>query len=151
MFYKIPPQVVRLAFVTVAIVVSYFSARHFLVPESFGQYGWYRGNALKEYAALPLVYGGQAACAECHEEVVKKRAKAGHASVACESCHGPLQAHVDDPNIKPPKIGNPKLCAGCHESSPARPVKFKQVVLSEHNADQKCTECHQPHLPTEAP
>ena len=148
---KIPPQITRLLLVTVAIAVAYFTARHFLVPASFGQYGWYRGDALKDYQALPINYAGQAACADCHEEVIKKRAKAKHRGVACETCHGPLYAHADDPTVKPAKIGNGNFCVRCHEAAPARPEKFPQVVLADHSPGQKCTECHAPHLPTEAP
>ncbi len=148
---KIPPQITRLLLVTVAIIVAYFTARHFLVPSSFGQFGWYRADALKDYQALPIHYGGQAACADCHDEVVKKRAKAKHRSVPCETCHGPLQAHVDDATVKPPKITDGRFCVRCHEASPSRPEKFPQVVLADHSPGQKCTECHKPHLPTEAP
>ena len=148
----IPPQITRLLMMTVMIVVAYFGARYFLVPESFGQYGWYRADALKDYQALPISFGGQAACADCHDEVVKKRAKAKHRSVSCETCHGPLQAHVEDATtVKPPKITDPKFCTRCHERAPARPEKFPQVVLADHNPGQKCVECHSPHLPTEAP
>jgi len=147
----IPPQITRLLLVTVAIVLAYFTARHFLVPASFGQYGWYRGDALKDYQAMPISYAGRAACESCHEEVVKKRAKAKHRNISCEACHGPLFAHADDPTVKPPKVGNGSFCARCHETAPAKPEKFPQVVPAKHYEGQKCTECHAPHLPTEAP
>lgn len=148
----IPPQITRLLLVTIMIVVAYFTARHFLVPASFGQYGWYRADALKDYQALPLHYGGQAACVDCHEEVAKKRVKAKHRNISCETCHGPLQGHVEDPTaVKPAKVGDPIFCIRCHERAPARPEKFPQVVLADHFPGQKCIECHSPHLPTEAP
>ena len=94
--------------------------------------------------------GGDAAAAT--KSGFKKRAKAKHRSISCETCHGPLQAHVEDPTtVKPTKITDPKFCTRCHERAPARPEKFPQVVLADHNPGQKCVECHSPHLPTEAP
>ena len=45
---KLPPQIVRLVLLTVGIVGSYLVARYFLTPSSFGQYGFYRGQALEE-------------------------------------------------------------------------------------------------------
>lgn len=148
---KIPPQIARLLLITVAIVATYFTARHFLVPPSFGQYGWFRADYLKENAALPITYAGATACADCHDKVVAKLAKAKHKSVPCEACHGPQAVHADDPEKKPQKITNAMFCIRCHSASPSRPAKFPQVNLAEHNAGQKCTECHMPHLPTEAP
>ncbi len=147
----IPPQITRLILLTAAIVVSYFIARHFLVPESFGQYGWYRGNALRELSSLPVSYAGRDACAECHAEVVTKKAKSNHREVGCESCHGPNRAHADDPTITPAKIVDPRFCLRCHQTDPARPAKFPQIDAGEHNAGQTCMECHQPHSPMEAP
>ncbi|MFA6565003.1 MAG: multiheme c-type cytochrome [Verrucomicrobiia bacterium] len=141
----------RLLLVTIAIVTTYFAARYFLVPPSFGQYGWYRADYLKEAAALPTTYAGAAACAECHDKVLAKLAKSKHKMVACESCHGAQGAHADDPSAKPAKITDGSFCVRCHAASPSRPEKFPQVNLAEHNAGTKCVECHSPHQPTEAP
>ena len=146
-----PPQVTRLVYLTLAIVVSYFVARWFLVPSSFGQYGWYRGDALKEISALPISYAGRETCMECHEEQAAKLDKGGHKSVRCESCHGPAGAHANDMSLDPPRIVDPKFCLRCHEANPARPLKFPQVVSEDHPSDQKCVECHVPHSPREVP
>ena len=148
---KMPPQVARLVLLTVAIVASYFTARHFLVPASFGRYGWYRADFLNELSAAPTTYGGAAACAECHEEVVAKLVKAKHRIVSCECCHGPQGAHADNPSQKPPKITDGMFCIRCHAADPSKPEKFPQVNPAEHNAGEKCVSCHLPHQPTEAP
>jgi hypothetical protein len=148
---RIPPQIVRLALLTIAIVAAYFTARQFLVPRSFGEYGWYRADVLKEYRALPTTYAGQAACLDCHSEVVEKRSKAKHKSISCESCHGALGAHAEDPSVAPPKIKDHSFCLRCHDANLSRPEKFLQVNVAEHAGKQDCMECHQPHLPTEAP
>lgn len=146
-----PPQITRVLQLTAAIVLVYFTARYFLVPASFGQFGWYRGDALKDYAALPISYAGATACAECHAEVVEKKAKAGHKGVPCESCHGALNAHAEDPNVEPPKIADHRFCIRCHEASPSRPEKFPQVKLAKHHDEEACTKCHTPHQPLEEP
>ncbi len=146
-----PPQITRLVYLTLAIVAVYFLARGFLVPASFGQYGWYRGNALKEIAALPIRYAGRAACAECHEEAAERLAEGSHQGLSCEACHGPGAAHAEDPAEAAPKPENSRFCLRCHEFNLSRPAKFPQVEADDHFPDQKCAECHAPHSPMQAP
>lgn len=148
---SMPPQIARLALVTLVIVVSYFTARHFLVPASFGQYGWYRGDALKDYAKMPIAYAGAAACLECHDEVFAKAAKTAHKAISCETCHGPLVAHAEDASVTPVKITDRNYCVRCHAANPSRPQKFLQVNPNDHYKDQSCVECHSGHSPREAP
>ena len=147
----IPPQFTRLILLAVLIVASYFIARHFLVPASFGQYGWYRGNALQEATVRPIAYAGRIACVACHTEVADKTAKFSHAHLSCEACHGPNQAHADDPTLSPAKITNPRFCLRCHQANPSRPASFPQIEPATHNPEKTCRQCHQPHAPTEAP
>ena len=147
----VPPQIVRILILIVTVVALYMLARHFLVPASFGQYGWYRGNALQELRALPTSYAGRAACLECHADVAKKMDESSHKSIACESCHGPNQPHADDPTTTPLKIEDPRFCLRCHQANPSRPARFPQIDSAEHNAGKPCMECHLPHAPTDAP
>jgi len=153
MRFKLPPQIVRLVLLTIGIVGSYLVARSFLTPHSFGQYGWYRGDALMERASLPRVYAGKLACDECHSEQVQKLAKFGHKTLACEVCHGPAQAHADFPDAKEhqPDKQNTTACTRCHEANPSRPKWHKQINSRDHYAGQKCVECHVPHAPSEVP
>jgi hypothetical protein len=158
---KMPPQILRLVLLTLAIVVSYLVARYFLTPATFGQYGWYRGEALVELRSRTPVYAGKQACDECHSEVLQKLAKDSHKTLSCEACHGVSRAHandpnippgrvsVDDPNTKPEKLGG-SHCIRCHEANPSRPAWFKQIVVKDHYSG-KCTECHLPHQPTQTP
>jgi hypothetical protein len=62
----------------VAIVGSYFIARYFLTPSSFGQYGWYRGDALTELASQPVTFAGREACQECHDDEYEMLIEHGH-------------------------------------------------------------------------
>lgn len=148
--FKLPPQLVRLVLLTLGIVGAYLTARYILTPSSFGQYGWYRGMALEEAAARPIVFAGKKACDECHSEVLQLVAKFEHKTVSCESCHGVGQAHVDNPEIKLSKLAEIH-CLRCHEANPSRPKWLRQIALKEHYKGQRCTECHVPHQPNEVP
>lgn len=151
--FNLPPQIVRLVLLTIGIVGSYMVARYFLTPESFGQYGWYRGDALIEQSSLPRSYGGRNACNECHSEKLAQLAKYPHKTLSCEVCHGPCQPHIDNPDEKNHQPEKPGFshCVRCHETNPSRPKWLKQVSIRDHYAGQKCTECHIPHAPTEVP
>ena len=148
--FKLPPQIVRLVLLTIGIVGSYFVARVFLTPESFGQYGWYRGDALVEQMSRPRSYAGKKACADCHDKQTDQLTKFGHKTLSCEVCHGPAQAHVDDFDIKPPVLAHGH-CLRCHEANPSRPAGHKQINSREHYAGEKCAGCHVPHAPSEVP
>jgi hypothetical protein len=147
---KIPPQIVRIILLTIAIVASYLAARHVLTPASFGQYGHYRGDALEEIASAEPHWAGKKACIECHSDHVAKLAKGEHKDLACEGCHGPARAHADNPDLKleKPAFG---ACVHCHEANPARPAWMHQINSKKHYTGQKCTECHMPHQPNEVP
>ncbi len=157
-FSKMPPQVVRILLLAIGIVGSYFVARYFLTPPSFGVYGWYRADALQLLAANEPVFAGRKACEECHSEQVQLLSKHEHKSLSCESCHGPLEAHAQNPDVLPEKKSHYGACVRCHEANPSRPKWHKQIVSKTHYTESKpgakpslCTECHVPHAPSEVP
>jgi hypothetical protein len=148
---SIPPQIIRLILLVIGIVVVYSTARYFLTPPSFRQYGWYRGDALAELATRDTVFAGRKACEECHSDEVQKLAKHEHKTLSCEGCHGPGQGHADNPDVKIDK-SNVGACLRCHEANPSRPKWHKQIVSKSHySGSSKCTECHVPHAPSEVP
>jgi len=148
-----PPQTFRLLLLVVGIVVTYSTARCFLTPPSFGQYGWFRGEALAELGAREPVYAGRKACEECHADEFKKLVEHGHKTLSCEACHGAAQAHAEDPDNPGVKLDKLhfSVCVRCHEANPSRPKWHKQIVVKNHYTIAKCTECHVPHMPEEAP
>ena len=151
--FIMPPQLFRIFLLVIGIVVFYSIARYFLTPPSFGEYGWYRGAALAELATRDRVYAGKKACEECHSDESQKLMKHEHKGVACESCHGPGEAHAqnpDDPNVKMAVL-HYSLCLRCHEANPSRPKWHKQIVSKDHYTGSKCTECHVAHAPLEVP
>ena len=148
---KVPPQVFRVILLAVGIVGSYSIARYFLTPASFKEYGWYRGAALAELATRDPVYAGRKACEDCHSDEYEKLVKHEHKSLACEACHGPGEAHVNDPRKDNIKIPSFVVCLRCHEANPSRPKWHKQIVVKDHYTGSKCTDCHVPHSPMEVP
>jgi hypothetical protein len=147
---KMPPQIVRLVLLTIGIVTVYCTARFFLTPPTFAQYGWFRGDALAEIAAREPVHAGKKACEECHSEEYQKVAKYEHKTVACEACHGVGKAHADNPDTPIAKLAFSR-CVRCHEADPSRPKWLKQISSRNHYSGQLCTECHIPHQPNEVP
>ena len=117
-----------------------------LVPADFGVYGFYRGGALADAAALPVKYAGEAVCLDCHD--VPERKGSRHEKIKCESCHGPLAAHADGADTVKPRILNPqKLCMQCHAQARGKPASFPQVRVPDHYEGGACAECHKPHRP----
>ena len=149
--FHMPPQILRLVLLTLAIVGSYMVARAFLTPPTFRQYGWYRGAALAELATRDRVYAGKPACEECHSDEYQKLLKHEHKGLACESCHGPGEAHGKDPRKDNIEKSSFAVCLRCHEANPSRPKWHKQIVIKNHYTGSKCTECHVPHSPSEVP
>jgi len=151
-FFKMPPQIIRLFLLALGIVGSYAVARSFLTPESFKQYGWYRGDALVELSSRQPVFAGRKACEECHSDEVQKLGKHEHKTLSCEGCHGAGQVHSDDPRKDNIDRSGFAACLRCHEANPSRPKWHKQISIKTHYAGGgKCTECHVPHMPGEVP
>ena len=146
-----PPQVFRICVLAVGIVGSYLVARYFLTPSSFGQYGWYRGEALAELAAREPVYAGKKECEVCHSDEYQKLIKHEHKTLSCEGCHGPGQAHSDNHRKDNIEKSSFAACLRCHEANPSRPKFQKQITIKNHYTGSKCTECHVPHVPLEVP
>ena len=144
---KFPPQIVRIAFLTALIVLSFLGGRYLLTPDSFGEHGFYRGAALEEAADKKLHFAGKAACIECHGDIYELLIDHGHGAIACESCHGPGLNHAEDPTLTLSATRFKKLgCLGCHSEEIARPDWQVQINPEEHYGDD-CNECHTPHDP----
>lgn len=129
-------------------LIAFVALRAVVVPRSFGQYGHYRGAAISEIAARPVVFAGHDVCESCHTDVVDIKKQGRHRVVPCEACHGAQAQHADDPaSVKPAKLDTAVVCARCHETNSAKPKAFPQVVTADHAGGLACDTCHQPHRP----
>ena len=146
--FKDREHLFRMAALFLGGLILFLIARAALVPKGFGEYGHYRPDALKENAARPIAFAGHKACEECHEDVVEARKGSRHATVHCESCHGPLAKHAEDPAaLVPERPDRRTICLVCHRAEPAKPAAFPQVDPREHAGESACDECHSAHHP----
>lgn len=140
-------HLIRLGVLIVLLAAAFLVGRSLLVPDSFGEYGHYRGAALAEISARAPVFAGRAACEECHVDVAEERAGGRHERLSCEGCHGPLADHAADPVSVAATVPDQVRCEACHEANPYRPAWMPQVDTEDHAMGETCTDCHQPHRP----
>ena len=151
MKFYIPPQLTRLAPAFAIFIVLFLALRHFLLPDTFGEYGHYRGASLIDNAQREIHYSGQQSCFECHQDIEDLKAQDVHSEIRCEACHGPGQKHVlsgESADIL--KTTSRESCGLCHARNAAKQKSaIFQVDLKEHYIEKKCIECHNPHQPWE--
>ena len=146
-----PPQLKRLIPLFAVFVGLFLLARYFLVPESFGEYGHYRGASLEENTQRDLHFAGKETCAMCHDDIATYLMEDRHAALSCEVCHGPGMDHANMPDeymlLKPAEREH---CGKCHALHAAKnPDVILQVDLTEHFPETECITCHNPHKPWE--
>ncbi len=131
-------------------------ARSLAVPESFGRYGYFRGDAVRDaMTARTPRYQGKDSCFECHKLESRPNDKDVHRTVQCEDCHGPGGAHVEDAKTDNIKVNREReACIVCHRLLPARPGAFPQISWRDHfkqwgvvDDKTKCLDCHDAHEP----
>jgi hypothetical protein len=142
----------RAAFLLIAVLTFVIVGRHFLVPKSFGQAGYYRYDALFEHMDKEPRHGAPDACADCHDDIAAAKASGKHAPVQCEVCHDVLASHVKDGDkFADMRINrNWELCAYCHQRLVGRPALIAQVDIREHLElasgqaipAEACVQCH---------
>ncbi len=151
MNFNIPKHIKRLILAFVVFISLFLVARHFLVPDTFGDKGHYRAASLEENAQIEIHYTGQQACFDCHQDIEDLKALDVHSGIHCETCHGPGQKHVIDGNtadiLKP---AGREFCGRCHALNAAKKeTAIFQIDLKMHNVEKNCIECHNPHQPWE--
>jgi hypothetical protein len=151
MKFYIPPQLTRLALAFAIFISLFLVLRHYLVPDTFGEYGHYRGASLLDNALPEIHYAGQKACLDCHQDIEDLKAQDVHIDIHCETCHGPGQKHVisaDAADILKPT--GREFCGKCHALNAAKQKNAVfQIDLLKHNTGKNCIECHNPHQPWE--
>lgn len=141
----------RAIVVVILIVVFFIVAKQLARPDSFGEFGYYRGDNVAEWMSMEKNYAapGSKTCNECHDKVVQIISLGEHGKLDCQSCHGPLMAHVLKPTDSQPKVlGNASLCGTCHREIAGRTKEqIATVKLDEHSGGLDCVRCHDPHQP----
>ncbi|MCK5164071.1 MAG: hypothetical protein KAJ25_00900 [Desulfobacula sp.] len=131
-----------------------------LIPDSFGVYGYYRADAIKEAAFVPIRHGTNTSCFKCHPYEAKIHKKGRHKTISCEFCHGTYADHIKDGKkigTLPVKIEKQitTLCLRCHntEIKARKEEVIKTVAMPDHLKDQdvkithNCNQCHHVHAP----
>ena len=147
----------RAAFLIVGSFIAFLIFRAFLIPPTFGEYGFYRGANVQEQMDKKVYFAKKGACAECHDDMARLHKQNSHAAVQCQNCHAPLAVHIEEGEFigEMPINSSPKLCLQCHRALPSRPKDFPQIDVKNHLAtveqnleSGQCLQCHNPHDPT---
>ncbi len=150
-------HIVRMAVLVIVVLIGFLLSRTFFSPPSFGRYGFYRADNVKEQMAKPVRHGESVSCSDCHDEKTEDLNSGSHQSINCENCHAPLVTHIkEEENFAAMAMNrSSSLCLRCHESLDARPADFPQIRGEEHlkkasmeMTPDVCLGCHEPHTPT---
>ncbi|MCF6170833.1 MAG: hypothetical protein L3J66_07655 [Bacteroidales bacterium] len=144
-----PLQIKRLMLAFAVFIGLMLGLKYFLTPDSWREYGPYRGKALTEIADKVPKYVDMETCAMCHDSIAELKNQGLHKLIQCELCHGPGYLHVEDDENNKMKIPEGSgVCIECHAKNAARPDKIiKQVDVAEHSEGEECINCHNPHEP----
>jgi hypothetical protein len=138
----------RLGIIIVLLVIGFALLKIYFTPKDFGKFGHYRPSSLAENMSRPQNYADISLCQACHDGVSSTWKDHRHKTVNCQTCHGALLKHTEDPTaIKPVKPAGRKFCLLCHEKNITRPKTFPQVHPRQHNPGLNCFSCHNPHSP----
>ena len=151
---KLPNQVLQVGVVFLIVGTAMILVRQRFIPESFGDIGHYRADALEMVAARDIQYAGWQACAECHEDEVETKNGSFHRMLSCEVCHGASSEHAEEEAEDDPILPTGReLCLACHSYLVSRPTGFPQIIEERHEPAKLCHTCHDPHdpVPSERP
>lgn len=143
-----PLQVKRLLLVFAVFIGLMLVLKYLLTPDSWREFGAYRGNALTEIADQKAKYVQMEDCAMCHDSIAELKNSGMHTTLQCEICHGPGYMHIEDEANQMDIPEGRNYCLVCHTKNAARPENIiKQIDAIEHNEGEECITCHNPHEP----
>jgi len=145
---RIPEQLVRLLIVFAVVVAGTVATWAFVIPESMKDTELHRAETVGREEELPINYAGAAVCRDCHPDEYDSRVAGFHRNLSCETCHGALFGHTEDPLESPASAPRERgFCPTCHTYDASRPTGFPQIDPVLHNPITPCIECHDPHDP----
>ncbi|MBI4710373.1 MAG: cytochrome C [Nitrospirae bacterium] len=145
----------RPLWVAIGFVVVLLIARSFVVPSDFGvgdrgfMYSYHRKSSIDDWKTFKVKYQTKEYCKDCHEDKYKLNMVSKHKVIECENCHGPAIDHPENPE----KLIIDKSrdqCIRCHAKLPyasSMRSKIKGIDPAEHNIEEGCSTCHDPHSP----
>ena len=139
----------RVGLLLVIFLAAFALVQQLSVPETFGQYGYYRGDNVSEWAGMEVSYAEETnTCSACHAEKYNTFKQTEHGQMQCQTCHGAAKEHTLDPGTTKPTIEpSREFCGNCHfELEGRKETVIKQVGL-DHNGETNCVKCHDPHEP----
>lgn len=153
-----PKHIVRLLGLVAVIAIVAFSAKHFLIPDSFYQYGHYRGNAVAEIASKVPKLQGSASCESCHKAAYAEWTAGIHRKATrnnviqgvvyksgpgCEVCHtGPAGNHPSKEAMPLSIEDRVTTITHKHMDHPAN-VPGRKLLLSPEDMRSVCLNCHE--------
>jgi len=153
-------HVVRIFAVLILAALAGIIIRGFVIPDSFGKFGHYRGDAIQDELNLETRHMTNDSCLSCHPYIKEMHLAGIHKTVSCEFCHGPFADHIENgkktaalPVKKKEEIN--ALCLRCHNKIiRARPEEsIKMIAMPKHleekrvRLDHNCDQCHNVHAP----
>jgi hypothetical protein len=148
-------HVLRPLWVFLAVIALTLFARPFIVPSDFGvgdrgfMYSYHRLSNDDEWKAIKVKYLSKEYCKECHEDQYESNMASKHNIIQCENCHGAAIDHPEDPEMLVIDTSR-KLCIRCHSYLPYPDNPrgdINGIDPEEHNVDEECVMCHDPHEP----
>ncbi len=152
---------IRVILVFFVIIVIVLLGRFIMLPDSWDEYGYYRGDYIQEEASKTMNYGTNESCSSCHEEVYELISSSKHKKLSCEICHDTLKGHAkDSKKIAKMKMRKGKnqisLCLKCHQTIIGRSKNFPTIVSAKEHLEKQnvktthtCDQCHTVHAPLE--
>jgi cytochrome c553 len=153
-----PKHIVRLLILMVVAVVVAFSVKRLLIPESFYQYGHYRGAAVAEIASKVPRLQGSASCQSCHQAIYDEWTAGMHRKATqdnkiqgvvikrgpnCEVCHtGPAGNHPSKETL--PLSVEDRVTTITHLEHKVHPanVPGRNLMMSQKEMQSLCLNCH---------
>lgn len=144
---NLPDPALRLLIVA-ALLIAAVVVVYRKIPASFKDPSYHIKATIEREEAKPIHYAGATVCATCHEQEAAIKQRGYHRDISCETCHGPGEAHVENPGeVKPPAPRDRRFCPNCHAFDPSRPMGFPQINPVTHNPMKPCISCHNAHDP----
>ena len=147
-FKKLPEQAVRVVVVFLVLVTGVLAVRQFIIPPEMKEPALQKSSSMEREVAREIKYAGAQVCDQCHEKEPQLKKIGYHRDLACESCHGAAQKHVENStDVKPTSPKKRDYCSYCHRYNSSRPTGFPQINPDTHNPRKPCITCHNPHNP----